>query len=862
MTTEIKNLVLTGVDESFRIEIIDENLKDGRFQPKGATDPDQPVQAGYHSNFFKFSLTGQEYVAIETKDSGDTYMILWKQGVGGEVYEYQYGYDDDEGGEGSMSKIARNNLESGTYVVQVTTYADISAQGLGYSIAVEGGNTAMITMEGNLSAQIIPIDYVITGTLNVIVTFDGTKEFIENMSFFENMTDMQTVTFIHTTVGDGEVELTAPKFRGSLNNMFKNCQNFNQDISNWIFTDVTSMTEMFNGCISLTEADFGSFNPTTFGRYGMNYMFLGCSELLNADFGSFNPARIEFSAMNQMFSGCSKLETANFGSLKPNYIGYLGMYGMFSGCSLQTANFSQLSITQIAPSAMQEMFNGCNKLKTANFSQLSATQINQDAMRDMFNGCTELETANFVSFNPVQINQDAMHSMFYGCSKLQTADFEIFDPHYIEFNAMDSMFYGCTSLISADFSQMSSTTRIESNAMYDMFYGCTGLTSANFGSFNPTSKVGDSGMDGMFGDCAALKFANFGSFNPTTLGANGMRFMFGNCAALKIVNFSGSNKVNVLNELNLINIFVGCTSLEIVLCAKVNVELFVTLTSSLTNVIIYADAVDESYTQPRVMKNENQIAFATLRNRATDPAPGKFIEGIYTFGFGTNVQRYTVTVEARGIGDPYIAPIYGLLFKLPDRLRVYRLLDGPDLIINARVSNCNREMVNSDAIKVNKSVFDGVVSEKRLANCGTMFFFDKVYVSYKGKAGVCDLFARGWESGDYEYEMYNGLYEGIEGLYVKEPAQFCKIKLGEVTLTLGMFPNPQVRTGVSVSISGDVKKYDGMLVREYTSKSCIVKKLNCEKSVRYVEPSGVMRVANEQFYRKAGTVTKRGIRVM
>ena len=174
--------------------------------------------------------------------------------------------------------------------------------------------------------------------------------------------------------------------------MFQNCSNLTTvgDISRWNTSNANDMSNMFDGCSSLTNLDLSRWNVS--GVTIMDNMFTNCSSLTTVgDLSRWN-LRLLGSATN-MFSGCSSLTSLNLSGWDLSSCGYLS--NMFSGCSsLTSLDLSGWTIVSPdEPYAITDrMFDGCSELTTVNgLSDLVTSGIT--SMSKMFNECPKL-TAN------------------------------------------------------------------------------------------------------------------------------------------------------------------------------------------------------------------------------------------------------------------------------------------------------------------------------------------------------------------------------------------------------------------------------------------------------------------------------------
>ena len=128
-------------------------------------------------------------------------------------------------------------------------------------------------------------------------------------------------------------------------------------ISFVIKEQLTNMGFLFNGCSSLKQVEFISFDTSQVTN--MSAMFQECNELEYLYVSKFNTSNV--TDMSYMFNKCNKLkEIKGMNSFNTNKV--TNMRGMFQQCNeieyLNLSNFDTSNITD-----MSGMFNECFKLK-------------------------------------------------------------------------------------------------------------------------------------------------------------------------------------------------------------------------------------------------------------------------------------------------------------------------------------------------------------------------------------------------------------------------------------------------------------------------------------------------------------------
>ena len=324
--------------------------------------------------------------------------------------------------------------------------------------------------------------------------------------------------------------------------------------------------KMFYNRSKLTSIDFGKgFN--TSNVTDMSEMFQGCSKLTALDVSNFNTSNV--TDMSEMFQGCSKLTALDVSSFNTSNVN--SMAAMFKSCSgltgLDVSSFRTSNVTD-----MHDMFRGCNKLTSLNVSSFNTSNVKR--MDAMFYGCsglTSLDVSNFNTSNVVRMTRTVDTVLDYYTGYSSGEEVQIPESNkLIRFG----MFAQCSSLTSLDLSSFNTSQVTD---MRGLFEGCKKLTSLNVSSFN-TSNV--KYMDGMFKDCSSLTsldLTNFNTSNVVSMGtvhrffynwgsagqygnyryeANGG--MFENCTGLTSLDLSNSNTSNVTR---MYKMFYNCTHL-------------------------------------------------------------------------------------------------------------------------------------------------------------------------------------------------------------------------------------------------------------------------------------------------------------
>lgn len=235
------------------------------------------------------------------------------------------------------------------------------------------------------------------------VTF-GNMDTSENTSWnycFYECYNLKSVDFEKINVSKAE----------SFNLMFGCCFNLRAaDMSGWICNTPVDMSDMFNGCTSLTKVTFpenGLYPDNTNGLFrgclslnsiknmnklytssvtDMAYMFFGCKSITSLDLSHFDTTKV--TKIHQMFSGCenlTELDLSSFNTTKMNMTQYLdrkwrySMEGMFDDCN----NLGKVTVSDTFKflGGRSVKINGSNVLQGGS---LPANSLNPDHKNEWY----------------------------------------------------------------------------------------------------------------------------------------------------------------------------------------------------------------------------------------------------------------------------------------------------------------------------------------------------------------------------------------------------------------------------------------------------------------------------------------------
>ena len=185
--------------------------------------------------------------------------------------------------------------------------------------------------------------------------------------------------------------------------------------SNWSipvskFDGVTDMSDMFNGCSSLTSLDLSGWN--TSNVTDMSEMFGDCNSLTTLDLSGLNTENV--TDMSNMFWKCSSLTSLDLSGWNTSNV--TNMHSMFEDCSsltsLDVSHFNTSNVTK-----MDCMFQNCSSLTTLDLSHFNTENVTK--MDAMFQNCSSLTTLDLSGWDTSNVT-DINYWIFQGCSNIQT----------------------------------------------------------------------------------------------------------------------------------------------------------------------------------------------------------------------------------------------------------------------------------------------------------------------------------------------------------------------------------------------------------------------------------------------------------
>ena len=244
---------------------------------------------------------------------------------------------------------------------------------------------------------------------------DGTRTSVKQVVFDPSFADARPTSTSYWFAGMGRLQsFSGLEFMKAYNvinmsNMFNGCSSLTSlDLSSLSTPLVEDMANMFYRCSSLTNLDISNFNTQWVND--MSYMFCLCDNLTSLDVSSFNTARV--TNMQGMFDSCYKLTYLDLSSFNTEQV--TDMSFMFDDSpaltSLDVSNFNTANVTD-----MSYMFNLCSALTSLDVSSFNTANVRN--MSGMFQCCYDLATI-YAGSGWSTAAVTSSYGMFYNCTSL------------------------------------------------------------------------------------------------------------------------------------------------------------------------------------------------------------------------------------------------------------------------------------------------------------------------------------------------------------------------------------------------------------------------------------------------------------
>jgi hypothetical protein len=529
--------------------------------------------------------------------------------------------------------------------------------------------------------------------------------------------------------------------------------------------------------------------------------------------------------------------------------------------SFYNSGVTTFDIPQTVTSIEQYAFGACNNLTSVTFVSGSLlTTIAESAFS--YSGLVSFEVPSGVttiSDNAFAAASSLLTFTFANNSQLTTIGTGVFTQSGITGIEIPS---GVTVLNSA------------------MFHLCSNLSSVTFATGSQLTTIESS------------VFSNSGLVNieiPSTIQSIAV-WAFGYCQSLTTVTFAGEPNLAIINEhcfynanaLASIDIPASVTSINLNAFGSCNLLTTVTFkTGSLLTTIAdsaFANTGILEITLPENLETIGEKALSLGTPLQIVNFEGNAVDSIGPDAFGQNIDfspyywtlystpfngntTYTTLDTHFGTsnyngsptfvyggasiaGDPYVTPIYGPQYKLPDREACYRLFERGNVFINGLVKEASEQKQQAildyaqSLYAKHASTLDVAEASKLLSLDNLLlngYFFDAFLIYSEDKVLFVDLINKQFKTDSQEYfaiEQKDKKSVGISNTNLYKNSKYTKVtvnwkhsEFGNMNSFVSFYDNPQIDNGISISKASTTKDCVGLLMYNYKPKLMEIPKL-------------------------------------
>ena len=199
----------------------------------------------------------------------------------------------------------------------------------------------------------------------------------------------------------------------------------------------------------------------------------------------------------------------------------------------------------------------------------------------------------------------------------------------------------------------------------------------------------------------------------------------------------------------------------------------------------------------------------------------------YNLTNSSGISAYKITRQgtvpssksASSFGDPYIIPIYGDIYKLPDLTAAYRLYELDNIFINTSVDKATKEMRGRMLDFYRKLGGDNNDSQEIILNG---YYYHNFFISSEGHEFMLDLINNKIIIEEEDKLYFNlSIEEKKEnrhilkiGSYVELSISWTTEKYGNMHITIDLYKNPQIDNGIKL-LSDINNDSIGLLIKNY-----------------------------------------------
>ena len=347
------------------IDIFSNNLVWQLYKTDSAYQPLELVKEGTFSSLSGF-LSGDKELVIKTAlhlEAGESQSYCLKIGL--------------------FNSTSLQNKDAGmdlSFKIQVDTYDRVEAVSKQSVYHYKEGETPTMTDEQKASVTKIILQNRITPIEGAEASLDFSPN--QDGSCMVYLAENQDEAGTYTIYFQGNDEIWLESGKGFFTRFINLREIENIEVLNT--SRVTSMNNMFGGCLELTSLDLSSFD--TSNVTDMSGMFAQCSKLTNLNISNFDTSKVTRMAWMFENTGLTGIDLSHFDTSQVT-----DMSGMFCNSkNLKWVDVSSFDTSKVEN--ISQFVDGCINLTNLNLSNFNL--LNAKDLLGMFRNCTNLVRLN------------------------------------------------------------------------------------------------------------------------------------------------------------------------------------------------------------------------------------------------------------------------------------------------------------------------------------------------------------------------------------------------------------------------------------------------------------------------------------
>ena len=235
------------------------------------------------------------------------------------------------------------------------------------------------------------------------------------------------------------------------------------------------------------------------------------------------------------------------------------------------------------------------------------------------------------------------------------------------------------------------------------------------------------------------------------------------------------------------------------------------------------------------------------------------IKSQYVYSY--NIEQ-SIDFTAEAGADPYIQPVFGNLYKLPDTTAYYRLLQSENIIVNIAVKQVEQTYINNKLRNLTDTHFTSKTYDEDIFSWTNMYFFTELCIICNDEIACINLLDLSSIGNIPDWLIIHEIIDSETSfaMYNNEKCKSMQISIDDtIYMKLTSYDNPQVMSAIKLEKSNCM--IDGLLRQMYSSNSALINSIY-DNQVCHFKESHTNEYVKENFYTNNNTNVSKEILVV